>query len=115
MAGAGGTSAVAPGTGGNRAIGGSTLGASGGAAVAGAGGTSAAEPGTAGSTSGGEGGAVGGQSDTIAAQAAAGSGCSCAIGASPGRTSAGYFVIMLGGLGLALNRRRQRGKLNLRK
>jgi len=106
MAGTGGT---APGTGGNPATGGSTLGASGGAAMAGAGGTSAAEPGTAGSTSGGEGGAVGGQSDTIAAQAAAGSGCSCAIGATSGRTSAGYFVIMLGGLGLALNRRRQRG------
>jgi hypothetical protein len=106
MAGTGGT---APGTGGNPATGGSTLGASGGAAMAGAGGTSAAEPGTGGSTNGGEGGAVGGQSDTIAAQAAAGSGCSCAIGASPGRTSAGYFVIMLGALGLALNRRRQRG------
>ena len=112
MAGAGGT---APGTGGNPATGVSTLGASGGAGMAGAGGTSAAEPGAGGSTSSGAGGAVGGQSDTIAAQAASGSGCSCAIGATSGRTSAGYFVIMLGGLGLALNRRRQRGKLNLRK
>jgi len=107
MAGAGATAA---GTGGNPlATGGSTLGASGGAGMAGAGGTSAAEPGTGNSTSSGKGGAVGGQSDTIAAQAAAGSGCSCAIGASPGRTSAGYLVIMLGALGLALNRRRQRG------
>jgi hypothetical protein len=106
MAGAGGT---APGTGGNPATGGSTLGASGGAGMAGAGGTSAAEPGAGGSTSGGEGGAVGGHGDTIAAQAAAGSGCSCAIGATSGRASAGYFVVMLGGLGLALNRRRQRG------
>jgi hypothetical protein len=104
-----GAGATAPGTVGNPATGGRTLGASGGAALAGAGGTSAAEPGTGGSTSSGEGGAVGGQSDTIAAQAAAGSGCSCAIGATSGRTSAGYFVVMLGGLGLALNRRRQRG------
>jgi hypothetical protein len=111
-----GTGGTAPGTGGNPlATGGSTLGASGGAAMAGAGGTSAAEPGTGGSTNGGEGGAVGGQSDTIAAQAAAGSGCSCAIGATSGRTSAGYFVITLGALGLALNRRRQRGKFSPRK
>jgi rhamnogalacturonan endolyase len=107
MAGAGGTAA---GTGGNPlAAGGSTLGASGGAAMAGASGTSAAESGTGGSTNGGEGGAVGGQSDTIAAQAAAGSGCSCAIGASSGRASAGYLAAMLGVLGLALNRRRRRG------
>jgi hypothetical protein len=109
VAGAGGTSAVVPGTGGNPATGGSTLGASGGAAMAGAGGTSAAVPGTGGSTSSGAGGADGEQSGASAAHAAADSGCSCAIGASFGRASAGYLVIMLGALGLVLNRRRQRG------
>jgi hypothetical protein len=109
MAGAGGTSAVVPGTGGNPATGGSTLGASGGAGMAGAGGTSAVVPGTGGSTNA-AGGADGEQSGASAGHAAGDSGCSCAIGASPGRASAGYLVIMLGALGLVLNRRRQRGK-----
>jgi MYXO-CTERM domain-containing protein len=73
-----------------------------------AGGTSAAVPGAGGSTNA-AGGADGEQSGTSAAHAAADSGCSCAIGAGPGRASAGYFVIVLGALGLVLNRRRRRG------
>jgi MYXO-CTERM domain-containing protein len=77
--------------------------------MAGAGGTSAVVPGTGGSTNA-AGGADGEQSGASAGHAAGDSGCSCAIGASPGRASAGYLVIMLGALGLVLNRRRQRGK-----
>jgi hypothetical protein len=77
--------------------------------MAGAGGTSAVEPGTVDGTSSGAGGADGEQSGASAAHAAADSGCSCAIGARSGRASAGYLVIMLGALGLVLNRRRQRG------
>jgi len=111
MAGAGGTSAAGgePGTGGNPATGGSTVVATGGAAMAGAGGSSAVVVGPGGSTSSGAGGAVGGQSGTSVVRAAADSGCSCAVGASPGRASAGYLVVMLGVLGLALKRRRKRG------
>jgi len=113
MAGTGGNSAAggAPGTGSNFPAGGSTAVASGGAGTARTGGNSAVVAGTGGSTSSGAGGAVGGQSGTSVVHAAGNSGCSCAIGASSGRASAGYFVIMLGVLGLALKRRRKRGSL----
>ena len=104
----GGGGAGIPGTSGTPAAGGSASGASGGAGMAEAGGTSAAVPGAGGSTNA-AGGADGEQSGTSAAHAAADSGCSCAIGAGPGRASAGYFVIVLGALGLVLNRRRRRG------
>jgi hypothetical protein len=94
----------------------------GGAGMAGAGAASApggapggapgtgGNPATGGSTSGGEGGAGGGQSDTTAVQAAASSGCSCAIGADAKRASTGYIIVVLGALGLVLNRRRPRRK-----
>ena len=76
--------------------------------MAGAGGTSTVAPETGGSTSNGTGGAVGGQSSTGATTAAASSGCSCAIGATPRSFSAGSLVAMLGALFLVLNRRRRR-------
>jgi len=77
--------------------------------VSGTGGATAVAPETGGSTGGGaEGGAVGGESGTIAPHSAEGSGCSCAIGAASGRTSAGYLVAMLGMLGVVLGRRRRR-------
>jgi rhamnogalacturonan endolyase len=116
VVGPGGTSASggAPGTGGaaggNPATGGSTVVNTGGAVVIGTGGTTAVVPETGGSTGSGAGGGAGGESGTGATTAAASSGgCSCAIGATSGRASASYFVIMLGALGLVLNRRRQRG------
>jgi len=71
-------------------------------------GTSAVVPSTGGSTNNGGGGAAGGQAATGPLTAAAASGCSCAIGATSGRASAGYLVAMLSMLGLALNRRRRR-------
>jgi MYXO-CTERM domain-containing protein len=71
-------------------------------------GTSAVVPPTGGSTNNGGGGAVAGQGATGPTTAAAASGCSCAIGATSGRASAGYLVAMLSMLGLALNRRRRR-------
>jgi MYXO-CTERM domain-containing protein len=112
--GPGGTSAGGPATGGaaggNPTTGASTVVNTGGAVVIGSGGTTAAVLATGGSTgSGAEGGAVGGESGTEAHAAAASSGCSCAIGSTSGRTSAGYLVAILGVLGLALNRRRRRG------
>jgi hypothetical protein len=72
-------------------------------------GTSAVVPPTGGSTNTGGGGAVAGQGATGPTTAAAASGCSCAIGATSGRASAGYLVAMLGMLCLALNRRRRTG------
>ena len=101
VAGSGGS----PGTGGTTAVVGT-----GGAGMVGAGGTSAVVPGTGGGKSSGAGGAVGGQSGSKPVAAAADSGCSCAIGASSGRASAGCLVAMLGALGLVLNRRRRRGR-----
>jgi hypothetical protein len=76
-------------------------------------GTSAVVPPTGGSTNNGGGGAAGGQAATGPVTAAAASGCSCAIGATSGRASAGYLVAMLGALCLVLRRRRRLG--NLRK
>jgi len=72
------------------------------------GGTTAVAPETGGSTGSGAAGAVAGQSGTAAQNSAASSGCSCAIGATSGRASAGYLVAMLGMVCLALNRRRRR-------
>jgi rhamnogalacturonan endolyase len=115
MAGAGGTSAAggAPESGGNPATEGTVI-ATGGAEMAGASGTSAVLAGTGGSTSRGAGGAIGGQSGTSVVHAAANSGCSCAIGANSGRASAGCFAVMLGALGLAVNRRRKRARVAAR-
>jgi rhamnogalacturonan endolyase len=97
----------APATGGSPATGGTTVVATGGTQTVATGGTTAVAPATGGSVSSGSGGAVGGQSGTKVV--AAGSGCSCAIGAASGRGSAGYLVAILGMLGLVLNRRRRRG------
>ncbi len=107
----GGTSASggAPRTGGNAATGGTTVAGTGGTITTGGTSASGGAPGTGGSTSGGSGGAGGGQSGTSSVQAGANSGCSCAIGASSGRASAGYLVAILGVLGVALHRRRRRG------
>jgi hypothetical protein len=106
-AGAGGGGAA--GAAGNPATGGQTVADTGGAVVPG--GTTAVVPETGGSTSSGAAGAVAGQNGTSVVQAAAASGCSCAIGASARRTSAGYLVVVVGVLGLGLNRRRQRVRL----
>ena len=102
--GAGGTSASGgvPVSGGNAATGGTTVASTGGTIATG--GTSAAE--TGGSASSGSGGAVGGQGGTV--HAGSDSGCSCAIGATSGRASAGYLVAMLGMLCLVLSRHRRR-------
>jgi MYXO-CTERM domain-containing protein len=97
-----------PGTGGNPTSGGTTVASSGGAGMAGAGGTSAVAPASGGNTGSGAGGAGAGQSGASAVPAAADSGCSCAIGATSGRASAGYLVAMLGMLCLVLTRRRRR-------
>jgi hypothetical protein len=103
--GGGGKGGSVAASGGNPGNGGTTVVVdTGGAGMAGAGGTSAVVPETGGSTSSGAGGAVAGQSGTSEVHAAAASGCSCAIGASPRCTSAGYLVAVLGVLGLVLNR-----------
>ena len=99
----------APATGGSPSTGGTTVAASGGTTTIATGGTTAVAPGTGGTASTGSGGAVGGQSGTKGIVAGADSGCSCAIGASSGRGSAGYLVAMLGMLCLALSRRHRRG------
>jgi hypothetical protein len=104
----GGEPATGGAAGGNPATGGSTVVDTGGAVAMGTGGTTAVAPATGGSTSIGVGGGAGGQSSTKVVTAAASSGCSCAIGASSGRASTGYFVVMLGALGLVLNRCRRR-------
>jgi rhamnogalacturonan endolyase len=120
VVGTGGAGTVAtggtPASGGGAGTGGSTVRANGGTpatrgttAVVPPTGGSAVVPAGGGSTSGGAGGALGGQSGTKPVAAAADSGCSCAIGASSGRASAGYLLAMLGVLGMALNRRRRRG------
>jgi hypothetical protein len=112
MAGAGGTSAPGgpPGTGGGAGgspgTGGSSVVATGGASMAGAGGTSAVVPESGGTTSNGTGGAVGGQDSTRVVKLASKSGCSCVLGATPSRASAGHLLAMLGCLVLNLRRRR---------
>jgi rhamnogalacturonan endolyase len=112
--GPGGTSAGGPATGG--AAGGTpttvanTVANTGGTVVIGSGGTTAVVPPTGGSTGSGSEGGASAESGTSGAAAAASSGCSCAIGATSGRASAGYLIAMLGVLGLALNRRRRRGR-----
>jgi hypothetical protein len=107
-AGGGGTTGAA-GAGGNPTTGGQTVADTGGAVVPG--GTTAVAPETGGSTGGGAAGAVAGQSGTAAQNSAASSGCSCMIGATSGRASAGYLFAMLGMVCLALHRRRQRVRL----
>jgi rhamnogalacturonan endolyase len=104
----GGEPATGGAAGGNPAIGESTVVDTGGAVAMGTGGTATVATATGGSTSSGAGGGVGGQSSTKVVTAAASSGCSCAIGASSGRASTRYFVVMLGALGLVLNRCRRR-------
>ena len=106
--GSGGTSASGggPGSGGISATGGATAVATGGIGTIATGGVVSA---TGGGTSSGAGGAVGGQSGTSTAHAGSDSGCSCAIGATSGRASAGYLIAMLGMSCLALKRRRRRG------
>jgi hypothetical protein len=112
--GPGGTSAGGLATGG--AAGGTpttvanTVANTGGTVVIGSGGTTAVVPPTGGSTGSGSEGGASAESGTSGAAAAASSGCSCAIGATSGRASAGYLIAMLGVLGLALNRRRRRGR-----
>jgi hypothetical protein len=112
--GPGGTSAGGPATGG--AAGGTpttgvnTVANTGGTVAIGSGGTTGAVPATGGSTGSGSEGGASAESGTEAHAAAASSGCSCAIGVTSGRASAGYLVAMLGVLGLALNRRRRRGR-----
>jgi hypothetical protein len=98
----------APATGGSPPTGGTNVVATGGTVTIATGGTTAVVPATGGSASSGTGGAVGGQSGTKVV-AAADAGCSCAIGGSSGRSSAGYLVAMLGMLGVVLNLRRRRG------
>jgi MYXO-CTERM domain-containing protein len=116
MAGAGGTSAPGgapggtPGTGGgeggNPGTGGTTAPVgTGGVGMAGAGGTSAVVSETVGTTSNGAGGAVGGQDSARVVKLASKSGCSCSLGATPSRASAGYLVAMLACL--VLHRRRR--------
>jgi MYXO-CTERM domain-containing protein len=102
VVGSGGTSALGgkPATGGTPAIGGSAAQDTGGAVAAGTGGTTGAAP-TGGNP-------AGGATDTGPKTTAAESGCSCAIGATSGGVSAGYFIAMLGGLFLVVGRRRRR-------
>jgi rhamnogalacturonan endolyase len=92
-----------PGSGGNVTTGGTTVASTGG--TIGTGGTTQVVPGTGGNTSSG----AAGQSGTSTVQTGSDSGCSCAIGATSGRTSAGYLLAMLGMLSLVLHRRRRRG------
>jgi MYXO-CTERM domain-containing protein len=114
ISGSGGTSASggAPGSGGTTtadtsATGGSTSAGGGGATVE-TGGTTTAVPETGGSAGSGTGSAVGGESGTAIHSGGSSSGCSYALGATSGGTSAGSFVAMLGVLGLVLYRRRRR-------
>ncbi|HJX63282.1 MAG TPA: hypothetical protein VJ860_04940, partial [Polyangia bacterium] len=99
--GSGGSTGGNPGTGGTTAVEGT-----GEAGMAGASGTSALVPETGGTTSNGVGGAVGGQDSTRVVKLASESGCSCALGATPSRASAGHLLAMLGCLLLNLRRRR---------
>jgi len=104
----GSTSAV----GGNSAVssttavgpGGTTAVVTGGTGTTVTGGTTVVVPVTGGSTG------VGGSAGQSGSKVVGGdSGCSCAIGSTSGRSSAGYLVAILGMLGLVLRRRRRRG------
>jgi hypothetical protein len=109
----GGTPETGGRAGGSSAVGGTSAAGTGGttAAIA-TGGTTVVVSGTGGSASVAAGGAIGGQSSTTEVKVE-GSGCSCAIGATSGHSSAGYLVAMLGLLGLVVNRRR--GRASFRK
>jgi MYXO-CTERM domain-containing protein len=105
----GGTPGTGGGAAGNPAPGGTTSVVGGGAGALAAGTTAAA--GTSGSASSAAGGTVAGQSSTGPQNVVAGSGCSCGIGGTSGRASAGSLFAMLGVLGLVLHRRRRRLRL----
>jgi MYXO-CTERM domain-containing protein len=111
--GSGGTSASggAPGSGGTitadtSATGGSSSAGGGGATVE-TGGTTTVAPETGGSAGSGTGSAVGGESGTAIHNGGSSSGCSYAVGATSGPTSAGSLLAMLGVLGLVRYRRRR--------
>jgi MYXO-CTERM domain-containing protein len=105
----GGTPGTSGGAAGNPAPGGTTSVIAGGAGAPAAGTTAVA--GTSGSASSAAGGTVAGQSSTGPKSVVAGSGCSCGIGGTSGRASAGSLFAMLGLLGLIAHRRRRRVSL----
>jgi MYXO-CTERM domain-containing protein len=105
----GGTLGTGGGAAGNPAPGGTTSVVAGGAGALAAGTTAVA--GTSGSASSAAGGTVAGQSSTGPKSVVAGSGCSCGIGGTSGRASAGSLFAMLGLLGLIAHRRRRRVSL----
>ena len=106
----GGTLGTGGGAAGSPATGGSTAVVAGGAGAL-AGSTTAPAAGTVASATSGAGGTVAGQSSTGPTNVAAGSGCSCGIGGTSGRASAGSLFAMLGLLGLIAHRRRRRVSL----
>jgi MYXO-CTERM domain-containing protein len=105
----GGTPGTGGGVGGNPVTGGSTSVVAGGAGAPAAGTTAVA--GTLASASSAAGGTVAGQSSTGPKSVVAGSGCSCGIGGTSGRASAGSLFAMLGLLGLIAHRRHRRVSL----
>jgi MYXO-CTERM domain-containing protein len=101
----GGTPAAGGAAGGNPVTAGNTVASNGGTVTIA---TTAGAAGTVAATSAGAAGASAGHSGSVAENVAAGSGCSCAIGAASGRDSAGALFAMLGLLGLVVHRRRRR-------
>jgi MYXO-CTERM domain-containing protein len=89
-----------------RPTGGSATASSGGE-ISRTGGASSATAETGGSTANGAGGAAGGQSGTTVGVGNTSSGCSCAVGTTSTRASAGYLVAILGVLGMVRHRRRR--------
>jgi MYXO-CTERM domain-containing protein len=112
---AGGTSApvgtlgTGSGVGGNPVTGGSTSVVAGGAGAPAA--STTAVAGTSGSASSAAGGAIAGQSGTAKYVVQGSPGCSCGIGGTSERASAGSFFAMLGLLGLIAHRRHRRVSL----